>query len=83
MNSPKSLSIERMIKHWVAYVPLPAGGRERLLAEAARRRRSSASEISWFTVRSLGDLKTHYYFDFFWPLADGIQRHPAVCTFGC
>jgi hypothetical protein len=80
MDRSTDLVLRRVLKNWTSHAKPPDNGRERLLWEAASPKGTRAREISWFIVNSLGDLKTNYYSDLYWPVMDGFQRHSAVCS---
>jgi hypothetical protein len=78
MDQLLDIYLSRILKNWVAVPKPPVNGRSRLLREAAKMEQSRAREIGWFNVRSLGDMKTHYYIDLYWPVMDSIQSHSAM-----
>ena len=79
MNSPKMISLDRMLKHWVAFSPVPAGGRQRLLRAAASIKQVAAHEITWFDAHTLRHPTNQYYSVFSWAESNGFQSRLMVC----
>jgi len=78
MNTPKKYFPERMLKHWVTSVPIPAYSRRRLLLAAANLKKSNLHDISWFCAISPGRRNLQYFLYISWPVTDGFHARSAA-----